>query len=61
MSKTKSKRPLGLYDADNNLIKTFANQVELAAEFNKHKCTINKYVKSKKLFLEKYYIRELNK
>ena len=31
MSKAKSKSPLGLYDLKNNLLKTFINQVELAA------------------------------
>ena len=30
MSKAKSKNPLGLYDLENNLVKTFTNQVELA-------------------------------
>jgi hypothetical protein len=31
MSKAKSKSPLGLYDLENNLVKTFTNQLELAA------------------------------
>nr|WVH38018.1 GIY-YIG endonuclease [Ganoderma leucocontextum] len=44
-----SKTPLGLYDKDNNLIKTFVNQVELAAEFGVFKTTISSYIKSGKL------------
>ncbi len=30
MSLSKSKVPVGLYDINNNLIKTFSNQVELS-------------------------------
>ena len=56
-----SKTPLGLYDKDNNLIKTFINQVELAAEFGVFKTTISRYVKSGKLFQKRYYIKKLEK
>lgn len=55
-----SKTPLGLYDIENNLINSFKNQVELAAEFSMFKGTIGRYIKSGKLFLGKYYIRKLN-
>jgi group I intron endonuclease len=55
-----SKTPLGLYDIENNLINSFKNQVELAAEFIMFKGTIGRYIKSGKLFLGKYYIRKLN-
>ena len=34
MSKAKIKNPLGLYDLENNLVKTFTNQVELAFVVN---------------------------
>lgn len=40
-----SKTPLGLYDTDNKLIKTFINQVELAAEFGVFKTSISRYIK----------------
>lgn len=55
-----SKTPLGLYDTENKLIKTFLNQVELATELGVYKSTIGRYVVSGKLFQEKYYIRKLN-
>lgn len=44
----KSKIPLGLYDINKNLIKTFINQVELANYLNIHKSTVGKYYKSGK-------------
>jgi group I intron endonuclease len=53
-----SKTPLGLYDSKNN-IKSFKNQVEIAAEYGLFKGTIGRYLKSGKLFLGKYYIRKL--
>lgn len=34
MSLAKSKLSIGLFDLDNNLIKTFINQIELAKYFN---------------------------
>lgn len=55
-----SKTPLGLYNIDNILIKTFVNQVELADDLGVFKTTISKYIKSGKLFQEKYYIRKIN-
>ena len=55
-----SKTPLGLYDIENKLLRSFNNQVELAAEFNIFKGTIGRYLKSGRLFLGKYYIRKLN-
>ena len=53
-----SKTPLGLYDLNNNLIKSFKNQVELANEYGLFKGTIGRYLKSGKIFLGKYYIFE---
>ena len=47
------------YDLENNLVKTFKNQVELAAEFGVNKTTISRKVISGKVFNEKYYIRKL--
>ena len=58
MSRAKSKNPLGLYDLENNLVKTFNNQVELAAEFGINKTTISRKVISGKVFNGKYYIRK---
>lgn len=60
MSISRSKIPLGLYDKKNNLIKTFINQVELANEFNVNKSTISRYIRSGKLFQDKYIIRKLD-
>lgn len=64
MSIFKSKIPLGLYDKNNNLIKTKPagiNQVVLASEFNVNKTTIGRYIRSGKLFQDKYIIRKINK
>ena len=55
-----SKTPLGLYDTNNKLIKTYINQVKLAADFGVYKTTISRHIKSGKLFQCKYYIRKLN-
>ena len=61
MSLAKSKINLGLFDIDNNLIKTFINQIELAKYLNLSKITISRYLKSGKLLLNKYLIRKINK
>ena len=45
-----SKTPLGLYDLENNLLKTFGNQVEIAAEFGVNKTTVSRKVRSGKIF-----------
>jgi group I intron endonuclease len=60
MSIAKSKTPIGLYDINNNLIKLFINQVELANYLNINKSTISRYLKSGKLLLNKYYIKNIN-
>jgi len=61
MSLSRSKVPVGLYNTNNNLIKTFINQVELSNFLNLHKSTISRYLKSGKLILNKYYIKLINK
>ena len=61
ISLSKSKVPIGLYDTNNNLIKTFINQVELSNFLNLNKSTIGRYLKSEKLILNKYYIKFINK
>jgi len=57
MSLAKSKLSIGLFDLDNNLIKTFINQIELAKYFNLNlnlnNSTIGRYLKSGKLILIK--------
>jgi len=55
-----SIRPLGLYDESYNIIEKYSNQVELAKKFGVHKTTISKYIKSGKLFKDKFYIRKIN-
>ena len=59
MSIKKSIRPLGLYDDNNNLIEKYSNQVELAIKFNVHKTTISRFIKSVKLFKNKFLIKEI--
>lgn len=59
MSIARSKVSVGLYN-NNNLIKTFSNQVELAKYLNLSKSTIVRYLKNEKLLLNKYYIRVIN-
>lgn len=59
MSLVKSKIPLGLFDINNNLIKTFKNQIELAKHLNLNKSTISRYLKSGNLLLSKYFIRKI--
>lgn len=60
MSLVKSKIPLGLFDINNNLIKTFKNQIELAKHLNLNKSTISRHLKSGNLLLSKYFIRKIN-
>lgn len=50
MSLKKSKRSIGLFDQNNNLINIYPNQVVLAKEFSVFKTTIRRYIKSGKLF-----------
>lgn len=59
MSIKHSKRPLGLYNINNELIETFINQVDLASKFNVHKTTISRYIKNGKLFNKEFYIKEI--
>ena len=61
ISQAKSKTPLGLFDINNNLLKTFNNQLELAKNLNLSKSTISRYLNSGNLLLNKYLIRKINK
>ena len=59
-----SKRPVALYNIDNQLIKNFTNQIELADYLNIHKTTVGRYLKSGKtinVLQNKYYIKEIKK
>ena len=60
MSIKKSIIPLGLQDENNKFIDKSSNQVELANKFGVHKTTISKYIKTGKLFKNKFYIRKIN-
>ena len=57
MSLAKSTVSLGLYDNKNNLIKPFCSQIEISKYLNLSKSTISRYLKSGKLLLNKYFIR----
>jgi len=59
MSLAKSKISIGLYDLNNNLIGTYINQVELSNYLNLNKSTIGRYLKSGKILLNKYIIKEI--
>ena len=61
IKKSSFARPLGLYDENNNFIDKYSDQVELANKFGEHKTTISKYIKTGKLFKEKFYFRKINK
>lgn len=60
MSLKKSIKPVGLYDINNNLIKVYLNQVLLADKLGVTKSTVNKYIKSGKLFQKKFFIKLLD-
>ena len=59
MSIKKSISPLGLFDENLNMIENFSNQVELAKKFSVHKTTISRYIKSGKLFKNKFFIYKM--
>jgi NUMOD1 domain len=59
MSLAKSKISIGLYDLNDNLIGTFIYQVELSNYLNLNKSTIGRYLKSGKILLNKYIIKEI--
>jgi hypothetical protein len=45
ISISRSIKPLGLYDENNNLIDKYSNQVKLASKFNVNKSTISRCIK----------------
>ena len=54
-----SKTPLGLFDLDNQLIKTYNNQVKIAYEFGVHKTTVSRKIRSGDVFMDRFYIKKL--
>jgi group I intron endonuclease len=60
MSLRKSKNIVALYDINNNLVKEFNNNVELANFLKIHKTTIGRYIKSGKIWNNQYYFKILN-
>lgn len=57
MSIKKSKNIVELYDINFNLLMLFNNNVELAKYLSISKSTVGRYIKSGKLFNNKYYIK----
>lgn len=59
ISSALSKTPLGLFDLENQLIKIYNNQVEIASDFGVHKATVSRRIHSGAVFLDRFYIRKL--
>jgi group I intron endonuclease len=57
LSALKSKNTVAIFDKNNNMVKVFANNVEVAKFLNFNKITVGRYIKSGKLWLDKYYIK----
>jgi len=60
MSTKKNKYPLGvgIYDLNDNLVKRFNNNVELAKSLNISKTTVGKYLNSGKIYNNIYRFKE---
>lgn len=52
-----SKRPVFIYDLNGNLVNQFINSVQAAEWLGIHKSTVGRYIKSGKVWNNKYYIR----
>jgi group I intron endonuclease len=61
LSLCKSKYIVQLYDINVKLLLTFNNNVELANYLSINKSTVGKYIKSQKLFQNKYYFKREKK
>ena len=59
ISRNMSKYPGGveLYSLNNNLLKTFNNNVELATYLKISKTTVGRYIKSGKMYNKMYYFK----
>lgn len=57
LSVRKSKFIVGLFDVNNVLVMQFTNNVEVARYLGCHKGTVGRYIKSGKLWCDKYYIK----
>ena len=49
--------PVNVYSLDNTLVQTFSSQVTAAKGLNVSRVTIQRYIKSSKVFQGKYIIR----
>lgn len=61
ISQKMSKYPLGvgIYDLDNNLIKNFRNNTQLAEYLNISRVTVGKYLNNKLVYDKKYYFKPI--
>jgi group I intron endonuclease len=59
MSVARSQYIVHLLDMYNVLLNTFNNNVELAAYLNTHKSTVGRYIKSGKLYNNKYIFKKV--
>ena len=59
MSVARSHYVVHLLDMHNVLLNTFNNNVELAAYLNIHKTTVGRYIKSGKLYNNKYLFKKV--
>ena len=55
--KVKYPNGVGIYDLDNNLIKSFDYASDLAIYLNVSKVTVSKYISKGLVFKDKYYIK----
>ena len=57
-----SKYPLGvgIYDLDNNLVKNFRNNSELAKHLNISKVTVGKYLNNKLIYKNEFIFKPIN-
>ena len=55
--KVKYPNGVGIYDLDNNLIKSFDYASDLAIYLNVSKVTVSKYISNGLIFQSKYYLK----
>lgn len=57
ISKARSKRPVFIFDLEGNLVNQFINSVQAGEWLGIHKGTVGRYIKSGKVWNNKYYIK----
>ena len=57
IKKVKYVNGVGIYDLDNNLVKSFDYASDLAIYLNVSKVTVSKYIKNGLVFQGKYYLK----